>query len=376
MFSHQASLLQQMFSSKVAFARCYSTRPALESVLPKKKTMSRLLFDHDSRLAYKKVMPIFTNIYDNLDAPNQIRLPHYTKNEDLMTLRSVLRDIRALSSSVNKNLVDLENELIEQAAELGNNDAIAMLAFEAIGSPDTTKEDYEHANKLIKELQDVKHPLVFKLAGDFAFSKGHHEQAAQYWNQFLELEDDSIISSHVYTSLGMYHFNYTASPNLTKSREYFEKAVKFGELDTTIVKAHFYLGQLYSLTDPVRSRYHLEISASKGLQESFPSLGFLELNVFDNAAKAIEWFKLGVEGNNDITCLVGQFDAHMKTKNFKKASSILANLTDLKQKLDALAKRQFKTVPEAFKTHAETNHALLAIFFDTRKEVIRKLTSS
>ncbi|PYD07937.1 hypothetical protein DND36_31615, partial [Pseudomonas savastanoi pv. glycinea] len=82
--------------------------------------MSRLLFDHDSRLAYKKVMPIFTNIYDNLDAPNQIRLPHYTKNEDLMTLRSVLRDIRALSSSVNKNLVDLENELIEQAAELGN----------------------------------------------------------------------------------------------------------------------------------------------------------------------------------------------------------------------------------------------------------------
>ncbi|KAF3987445.1 hypothetical protein FT663_04439 [Candidozyma haemuli var. vulneris] len=358
------------------FARCYSARPAIDSVLPKKKTLSRLLFDHDSRLAYKKVMPIFTNVYENLENPTNIRLPHYTKHQDLMTLRSVLRDIRALSNAVNKNLVDLENELIEQAAELGNNDAIAMLAFEAIGSPETSKEDYEYANKLIGELQDARHPLVFKLAGDLAFSKNYHEQAAQYWNDFLELEDDSIIASHVYTSLGMYYFNFAKpEPDLARARVCLEKAIKFGELDTSIIKAHYYLGQLYSMTDPKRSRYHLEISASKGLQESFPSLGFLELNVFDNPSKALEWFKLGVEGNNDITCLVGQFDAHIRTKNFKKASSILANLQGLKKKLDGFAKHKFRNVPDAFKGHAETNYALLVTFFDTRKDVIHKLPS-
>lgn len=358
-----------------AFIRGYS-RPPIQSVLPKQKTLSRLLFDHDSRLAYKKVMPIFTSIYENLENPSNIRLPHYTKHDDLMTLRAVLRDIRALSNAVNKNLVDIENELIEQAAELGNNDAIAMLAFEAIGSSETSPEDYAHANRLIKELQDAKHPLVFKLAGDLAFAKTFHEQAAQYWNQFLELEDDTLVASHVYTSLGLFYFNFAKpEPNLAKARVCLEKAIKFGELDTSIIKAHYYLGQLYSMTDPKRSRYHLEISASKGLQETFASLGFLELNVFDNPAKAIEWFKLGVEGNNDITCLVGQFDAHIKTGNIKKASSILANLTDLKLKLDKLAKQQFRNVPEHFKGHAETNYALLVTFFDSRKDIIRKLST-
>lgn len=356
------------------FLRSYS-RPPIQSVLPKQKTLSRLLFDHDSRLAYKKVMPIFTNIYENLETPTNIRLPHYTKHDDLMTLRAVLRDIRALSNAVNKNLVDLENELIEQAAELGNNDAIAMLAFEAIGSSETLPEDYAYANKLIKELQDAKHPLVFKLAGDLAFAKNYHEQAAQYWNQFLELEDDSLVASHVYTSLGLFYFNFAKpEPNLAKARECLEKAIKFGELDTSIIKAHYYLGQLYSMTDPKRSRYHLEISASKGLQESFASLGFLELNVFDNPLKAIEWFKLGVEGNNDITCLIGQFDSHVKTENLLKAKSILANLADIKKKLDALARQQFRNVPEAFKGHAETNYALLVTFFDSRKVIIHKLS--
>lgn len=362
--------------SLLSVARCYSTRPALETILPKKKTLSRLLFDHDCRLAHKKVLPIFSNIYENLDDPDKIRLPHYTKHEDLMTLRAILRDIRSLSNSVNKNLVDLENELIEQAAELGNNDAISMLAFEAVSRPDTPKEDFDHANKLIGDLQEAKHPLVFKLAGDLAFSKGYFEQAADYWNQFLQLEDDTVVASHVYTSLGLYYFNLVKPvPDLAKARELLEKAIKFGELDSSTIKAHYYLGQLFSLTDPKRSRYHLEISASKGLQECFPSLGFLELNVFNNIPKALEWFKLGVEGNNDITCLVGQFDAHIKAENYKKAFSILGNLQSLMKKLDVLAKQQFKTVPEAFKAHAETNYALLVTFFDTRKDIVRKLPS-
>ncbi|GEQ67271.1 hypothetical protein JCM33374_g935 [Metschnikowia sp. JCM 33374] len=351
-----------------------AARPLLETILPKKKTINRLLFDNDSRLAYKKAMPILTTVYTNLDSPQQIRLPKYTKHDDLMTLRSVLHELRSATNSVNKNLVDLENELVEQAAELGNSDAIAMLAFEAVASSETSKEDYKYANELIQQLTEKKHPLVFKLAGDFAFSKSYHTQAAQYWQQFLELEDDTILASHVYSNLGVYYYHYlNPRPKLDEAKMCFEKAIRFGQLDSHIVKAHYYLGQLFSITDPVLSRYHLEISASKGLQESLPSLGFMELNVFNNAPKALEWFKLGVEANNDISCLIGQFDAHVRCGNKAKAIKILENLKGLKEKLDRILATGISKVPESYRDLATSNHVMLNTFFETRSQAIKAL---
>lgn len=349
-------------------------RPSLETILPKKKTINRLLFDNDSRLAYKKAMPILSTVYTNLDTPQEIKLPAYTRHDDLMTLRSILHDLRSVTNSINKNLVDLENELVEQAAELGNNDAIAMLAFEAVASKDTSKEDYDYANNLIQQLTEKKHPLVFKLAGDFAFSKSYHDQAAQYWQQFLELEDNTILASHVYSNLGVYCYHYKKPrPDLKEAKLCFEKAIRFGQLDSHIVKAHYYLGQLYSITDPVLSRYHLEISASKGLQESLPSLGFMELNVFNNVPKALEWFKLGVEANNDVSCLIGQFDAHIREGNRAKAMKILTNLHGLKEKLDRILAKGLTQVPAAFRDLAASNQVLLNTFFATRAEAIKSL---
>lgn len=349
-------------------------RPSLLSILPKKKTINRLLFDNDSRLAYKKAMPILNTVYMNLDTPHEIILPAYTKHSDLMNLRSILHDLRSITNSVNKNLVDLENELVEQAAELGNSDAIAMLAFEAVASKDTSKEDYDYANSLIQQLTDKKQPLVFKLAGDFAFSKSYHDQAAQYWQQFLDLEDNTILASHVYSNLGVYFYHYKKPrPNLSEAKLCFEKAIRFGQLDTHIVKAHYYLGQLYSITDPILSRYHLEISASKGLQESLPSLGFMELNVFNNVSKALEWFKLGVEANNDISCLIGQFDAHIIAGNRAKAVKIISNLNGLKEKLDRILAKGLDKVPESFRDLATSNQVLLNTFFSTRANAIKSL---
>lgn len=352
------------------------TRPPLATLIPKKKTMNRLLFDADSRLAYRKIMPILSSVYESLDRPADMKLPPYTQHQDLMTLRSILQNLRSVTNSINKNLVDLENELVEQAAELGNSDAIAMLAFEAVALRETSKEDYEYANDLIKQLTEIKHPLVFKLAGDFAFSKNYHEQAAQYWHQFLELEDKTVLASHVYLNLGVYFFHYVKPrPDLTKAKLYLEKAIRYGELDTHIVKAHYYLGQLYSITDPVLSRHHLEISASRGLQELFPSLGFLELNVFDNVSKALEWFKLGVEANSDVSCLVGQFDAHIRAKKFTHAVNALLNLQSLKEKLDRVLLKGLTSVPELYRDLARANHQILATFFETRKSQIRQLPS-
>lgn len=351
--------------------RRLSTRPPLPTVLPKKRTLNRLLFDHDSRLAHRKVVPILQSVYDNLDQPEQIRLPPYTKHQDLMSLREVLRGLRAATSSVNPNLVALENELVEQAAELGNPDAISILAFEVVSQPDHS--DYEYATGLIRDLSEQKHPLVFKLAGDLAFSKNHHDQAAQYWQQFLELEDNTVLASHVYANLGIYYFTYhKPRPDLKKAKHPLLKAVKYGNLDTHTVKAHYYLGQLHLITDPVLSRYHLEISASRGLQESFPALGFMELNVFSSIPKALEWFRLGVEANNDLTCMVGQFDAHMKAQDYKSAFSVLTNLEALKAKLQRVLQ---KGVPDNYKDLASSNSAILATFFETRKEEIKRLPS-
>lgn len=352
-----------------------ATRPQLASILPKKKAISRLLFDHDSRLTYSKVLPIFSAVYDNLDKPAEITLPHYTTNEDLMTLRAVLRDIRVLSSAVNKNIVDLENELVEQAAELGNNDAIAMLAFEAIQLPETSKEDYLHATNLVKQLQDIKHPLVFKLAGDLANTKGCAAQAAQYWHEYLELDGDSVVASHVYASLGAHYFN-KPSPDLFQAKTNFEKAVKFGELDSATVKAHYFLGQLHATTDPRLARFHLETSASRGLEESFSALGYLELNMFNDPAKALEWFRLGVELKQDMICLIGQFDSHVRTENWAKAASFLRQLHDLHSKLVPHSKSGFAKVPAQFQDQAKVHFALLSTFFDTRKDIIAKVQTA
>lgn len=363
-------------SLRMPLRRMSTSRPPLVSHLPKKKTINRLLFDADSRLAYRKIMPVLTSVYSNLDDPAKIKLPLYTQSEDLMALRSILQNLRSVTNSINKNLVDLENELVEQAAELGNYDAIAMLAFEAISLKETLNEDYEYANGLIRQLTENNHPLVFKLAGDFAYSKNYHEQAAQYWHQFLELEDKTILASHVYLNLGVYYYHYfKPRPDLTRAKQCLEKAIKYGELDTHIVKAHYYLGQMYSITDPVLSRYHLEVSASKGLQESFPSLGFLELNVFNNIPKALEWFKLGVEANSDISCLVGQFDAHFRARKLTLAMNVLSNLLGLKVKLDKVLQKGLSNVPESYKELAQANHVLLTTFFETRKDQIRQLSS-
>lgn len=352
-----------------------SGRPPLASILPKKKPINRLLFDQDSRLAYNKILPILESIYIHLDDPSKIKLPSYTQDRDLMSLRGVLQSLRLVTHSVNRNLVDLENELVEQAAELGNHDAISMLAFETLASKDSTKDDLSHAQKLLRQLTDQKHPLSFKLAGDFAFSKNYHEQAAQYWQEFLDLEDGTILASQVHLNLGVYFYHYfKPKPNLRRAKLHLEKAVKFGELDTHIVKAHFFLGQLYSISDPKLSRHHMELASSRGLAESFPALGFLELNVFDNIPKALEWFKLGVEASNDLSCLVGQFDAHIRAEKTTKALNVLANLQELLKKVElVMARPDFLKFPDSRKLAARSSHQLLRTFFDTRGDTIRHL---
>lgn len=349
-------------------------RPELLSLLPGKRTMNKILFDNDSRLSYKKVIPILNSVYSNIETPDDIILPKYVKSNDLMLCKQILASIRSTTNSINKNLVLLENELVEQAAELGNNDAIAILAFESIEDPQTSKEDYKYANKLIDNLTNLKHPLVFKMAGDLAFKKGYHNQAEVYWLQFIELELDTILASQVYANLGIYYFNYLKPrPDLTKAELYMKKSIRFGELDKYTIQAHYYLGQLYSMTDPILSKYHLEISASKGLKESFPSLGFLEMNIFKNYSKSLEWFKLGVESSNDLSCMIGQFDCFINLENHIQADGIYRNLVSVHNKISSARTR--KDIPKDIQQAMDTNQSLLNLFFSTRSGSIKSLPS-
>ncbi|EGW31135.1 uncharacterized protein SPAPADRAFT_142650 [Spathaspora passalidarum NRRL Y-27907] len=361
--------------------RSYSTEvttssPTLLSILPSKRTLNKLLFDNDSRLPYKKMIPVLNSIYSNLDNPDDILLPSYVKSYDLMTFKNVLTTVRSTTGTIHPRLVLLENELIEQAAELGDNDAITILAFETIekklkGDKDITKEDFNSANELIKQLTDIKHPLVFKMGGDLAYKRGFHDQAHDYWIKFIELENDTIMASHVYCNLGLFYFN---KPELSQAKYYFEKGIKFGEVDNFTIKAHYYLGQLYVEVDPRIAKYHWEISASRGLKDAFQSLGFLELNMFQNYDKSLEWFRLGVEAANDVACLIGQFDCYWKLNNKVKAFDILTKLTELRAKIAKVKKNI--NMPDDIKQSMLMNKQLLTTFFTTRNYEIQELNTT
>lgn len=366
-FSHHRFYRNSHNHFMLRFRRFASAgRPPLKTLLPSKKIVNRILFDEDSRLPYRKIVPILEAVYTHLDAPDSIRLPSYTKSYDVMMCKTLLYTIRNTTNTANRNLVALENELVQQAAELGDNDAITMLAFETISGP-STKDDFKHANKLIAELTDLKHPLVFKMAGDLAFKKGLHAQAHQYWLQFLDVEADTIMAANVYASLGIYFFQYARPINLPSAKDYFLKSIKYGELDSSILQAHYYVGQMYSTSEPEVSRYHLEIAASKGLVESFTTLGFLEMNMFRNFSKALEWFKLGVEATNDLTCLVGQFDCYVALNNTKQALNVMGQLAGLRHKLKGRA------IPKEMEAAFLQNKAIIDLFFDTRAKTINSL---
>lgn len=351
----------------------YSTqRPPLNELIPPKKVLNRLLFDKDSRLGYKKVVKIYDAVYSKIDTPDQIQLPSFVVSDDLMILREVLGIIRKTTNTINKNLVDIEKELLQQAGELGNNDAIALLSFSAIQDPNTTKQDYDDANNLIKQLSDIKHPLVFKLAGDLAYTKKMPQNAETYWLQFLELESDTIEASHVYTNLGIHYYSLHPKPNLTKAKYYLEKALRFGELDNTILRAHFFYSQLFTITDPKVSKYHLEICASRGLQESFKSLGFMELNVFGDFVKSLEWFKLGVKSNGDLSCHIGQFDCYVFLKEYKQALSILQKLISIQESMQKHKLKIHKNMEATY----NINKSLLETFFNTRQSSIEMVRTN
>lgn len=291
----------------------------LLEILPSKKFIKKQLFDLDSRYSYKKLLPVYRDVYENKPLPNSIN------GSDLIIMKKVLEKYRGYSSIIDRNLVGLENQLVEKAGEYGNNDAILLLAFETLMLKDTKHElnasDKPYARQLIKDLYKLNHPLTIKLLGDLCLKHLQFADSERYYQQFLQEEPDTVISSEVYKQLGILEFQKT---NLSQAKLLFLKSIKYGHLDKTVA-CHYYLGEMYSASDPQLARFHLQLAASKSFKEAFKSLGFLELNYFHDFVPAREWFKLGLE-LGDYQCLVGLFDTYYQFGKVAEAKKVLKNI--------------------------------------------------
>ncbi|ODV88310.1 hypothetical protein CANARDRAFT_26460 [[Candida] arabinofermentans NRRL YB-2248] len=244
------------------------------------------------------------------------------KGADLLLFQKVLGEIRQQTHSSNKYLVELEHELIEKAAELGNRDALTILSYEALSDKtgEYTEDDKKQASIFTMKLSRLNHPLVFKMAGDYQYKEGKIQEAIKLYQKFLKLDYNSILSAEVYKTLGTVYFQ---QGDLIKARLLLEKSINLAPV-SKVSQSHFLLGLIYEL-DPKKARYHFEMSASEGFRESYKNLGFLELNYFNSVYKAKEWFKLGAE-LGDHECMIGLFDCNIKEKDWKAARSTFKKL--------------------------------------------------
>ncbi len=289
-------------------------KPLLTDILPRKKVISKLLFDFNAKYNYHHYLPVVIDIYDKMDTgkePNTEKL----KGSDLILFQKVLKEIRMQTHSANKYLVKLEDSLIEEAATLGNRDALTILCFKALDDTtgEYTKDDKEQAKVFINKLSKLRHPLVFKMSGDYYYRNNDVKKAVKLYGKFLNLDNNSFLASEVYKTLGMLSFQ---QQKLMQAKVFMEKAINLAP-SNKVSHAHFILGLINEI-DPLKARYHFEMAASEGFLESFVNLGFLELNYFKNLYKSKQWFKLGAE-LGDYNCMIGLFDCYMKENNWKNA---------------------------------------------------------
>lgn len=332
------------FIQRRLLATLPNSKPLLLDILPSKKMISRLLFDFDAVHNFNRYLPVVESIYD--EKPN---IPDKFLGNDLLLFQRVLSEIRKQTHTINPLLMQLENDLIEVAAERGSRDAICILSFMALddnGKEGWTEDDKITAKKYIKELMNLQHPLVFKLAADRELKSNNENEnktesndtelkkdeeisisnitssgdklsrAVSLYNHFLTLDSKSTIAAAAHRSLGMIYFKLE---ELVKAKNHFEKSIELAPV-TDNAQAHFFLG-LLNEHDLFKSRYHFQMAATQGFRESFANLGYLELNVFHDLDKSREWFKLGAElGVQE--CIVGLFDIAIREKNFKNALKI------------------------------------------------------
>lgn len=310
-------------SRKYATVALNNQKPLLHEIFPQKRMMNKILFELDSRLSFAKLYPVYESIYNCMDKQEEeIPIPRNINSSDMMIMKKGLEKVRHKTKSVNRHLLELENTLLDKAAEMGDNDAVALLAFDVLKDPSNNSEDdVQYAKRLVKDLYQRKHHLTLKLTGDLALKGGDSAEAENYYQKFLELENDTFLAGEVYGQLGQVNFR---KADLFTSEAYFLKSIQFSPLEYS-VHSYFYLAQIYMNFDPSKARILMECCASQGFRESFKALGFLEMNYFKDLIKAQEWFKLGME-LFELECFVGYFDCCVALDDWAAASKCINSM--------------------------------------------------
>ncbi|CAI4037799.1 hypothetical protein SMKI_04G1330 [Saccharomyces mikatae IFO 1815] len=304
-----------------------------QEFFPKKKTINRVLFQLDTRLTYREMYPIFLHVSQTTNEESislKKKFP-YIKSSDIMQMRSALITLRMQNKFVHKDLLVMEDRLLNIAAELGSNDAISILSFKVVHEHEKENVEYkdendvETANRFIKKLYARNHHLTIKLIGDLFFEHKTFEKAEKYYREFLKLENSTKIAGEVYGKLG--EIQIKQINGFLKAENSWLKSIELLEIERSS-RWYFLLAKLYLSSEPMRAKALLEKCASIGFKESFKTLGFLELNYFQNHERANEWFKLGME-IMDLECFFGFFDCCLKVGNIVSARNCLESLKKL-----------------------------------------------
>lgn len=289
-------------------------------MLPRKKIIRQYLYEKKIGLPYRKVV----RTYEACWGDNNEVLPSGVKADDVYQLKTILETHRKRTGSINRQALSLESNLIERAAELGNNMAISLLCGRTLNDENAVEEDKEHAVKLLDELCELGFGPAFKIKADIAYKFGHVNKAEGLYQSCL----DSNLSSDLNTvkieclrSIGVIRFN---TYDLEQAKLYFQLAIAEAERPDQVMDCHFYLSQIIE-QDKDLSRYHLEQAARHGLKQAFAPLGFLLLNYFNRPELAVEWFELG-NSIGDFNSVVGLFDVSVRQGKLDIAQKALENI--------------------------------------------------
>lgn len=316
----------------------------IRDILPPKGQVRLYLFQHRVPHSYQTVLKSYAACYGTNDAP----LPKGIKGSDLVKLKNVLETHRKRTGSAARPALRLEANLIERAAELGDETAIALLCGKTLLTPLTEnateqqrkeeEEDRAHAIRLLDELSVERgFGLAYKIKGDVAYKHGSMSKAEDLYQACIDSlpatgsrDSDSNTATlrvECLRNIGIMRFR---TFDVEISRTYFELAVLEAENNEVgnpaqAMDCHYYLGQIMSESDKKRARYHLEQAARQGLKEAFAPLGFLLLNYFNKRGLAKEWFDLGADVG-EVTSLIGQFDVAMLDENYEQAEKSLEKI--------------------------------------------------
>lgn len=281
-------------------------------------------------MSYKKVIQTYEACWNDGEIP----LPADVKAHDVYQLKAILEANRKKTGALSKTALLLESNLIEKAAEMGDNMAITLLCGRTLNDEKASEEDKTHAIKLLDDLCEIQFGPAFKIKGDIAYKHGHISKAEGLYQECLDSNLSHELNSvkiECLRSIGVIRFN---NYDLDQAKLYFQLSIAEAEQPNQVMDCHFYLSQILE-EDKDRARYHLEQAARFGLKQSFAPLGFLLMNYFNRPDLAVEWFDLG-NSIGDFNSIVGLFDVSIKQKKYNVAQKAFESIKKLTPDEDTL----------------------------------------